>query len=105
MPKALTGSRRPLTPIHTVNYDIFFTEEDKGVAFAHSLEIQCQTNIYPDADNEHMDLVQEIVEDLRKEEPTTTNSSAKPISTKSEPLSKALSRGKPQVPIISLIKH
>ena len=55
----------PLPPIHSTNNGIVLTKEDKAAAFAHSLEM----NIDPDADDKHMDLIEETVEDLREEEP------------------------------------
>ncbi|KAJ3658618.1 hypothetical protein Zmor_010347 [Zophobas morio] len=69
MAKALRSDKRPLPPIHSANNGIVFTEEDKAAAFAHSLENQCQTNIDPDADDEHLDLVEETVEEIRMAEP------------------------------------
>ncbi|KAJ3649660.1 hypothetical protein Zmor_021387 [Zophobas morio] len=65
MGKALRSDKRPLAPIHSANNGIVFTDEDKAAAFAHSLESQCQTNIDPDADDEHLDLVEETVEEIR----------------------------------------
>ncbi|KAJ3666280.1 hypothetical protein Zmor_001733 [Zophobas morio] len=69
MANALRSDKRPLPPIHSANNGIVFTEEDKAAAFAHSLENQCQTNIDPDADDEHLDLVEETVEEIRMAEP------------------------------------
>ncbi|KAJ3649759.1 hypothetical protein Zmor_021482 [Zophobas morio] len=69
MAKALRTGRRPLPPIHSANNGIVFTDEDKAAAFAHSLENQCQTNIDPDADDEHLDLVEETAEEIRWTEP------------------------------------
>ncbi|KAJ3641879.1 hypothetical protein Zmor_028349 [Zophobas morio] len=70
MAKELRSDKRPLPPIHSANNGIVFTDEDKAAAFAHSLENQCQTNIDPDADDEHLDLVEETVEEIRWAEPT-----------------------------------
>ena len=69
MAKALKSDKKPLPPIYSANNGIVITKEEKAAAFAHSLEIQCQTNIDPNAGDEHMDLVEEIVEDLREKEP------------------------------------
>ncbi|KAJ3643999.1 hypothetical protein Zmor_026676 [Zophobas morio] len=70
MAKALRSDKRPLPPpIHSANNGIVFTDEDKAAAFAHSLENQCQTNIDPDADDEHLDLVEETVEEIQWIEP------------------------------------
>ncbi|KAJ3649665.1 hypothetical protein Zmor_021392 [Zophobas morio] len=69
MAKALRSDKRPLPPIHSANNGIVFTDEDKATAFAHSLENQCQTNIDPDADDEHLDLVEETVKEIRWTEP------------------------------------
>ena len=48
---------------------IVFTDKGNAAAFADSLETQCQTNIDLVANDEHINLVEETVENLREEEP------------------------------------
>ncbi|RZC34886.1 hypothetical protein BDFB_014997, partial [Asbolus verrucosus] len=47
---------------------IVFTDEDKAEAFADSLELQCRTDM-GDADDDHIELVEDFARDLRHTEP------------------------------------